>query len=247
MTFLRNILLLLSLLFIENTCAQINPPIPNPRKIIFTYKTVPNFHFENNAVYADTFLLKKEFPRIKYDLKKSPTDTTKIVGCITKDKFNADEIKNFRSLLFHSFYEKKTIYNVKSKTAETSGSLCKSEECQTVYRLFFNDQNMTGTDFLPSEIKFYDTKKTIVNRGQYHYNETKYKDTKINWSPDFEYIGTYEYISKKDNYKYTNAVIVDPSLDRHISPISLFENCNFGVREVISKYTTTTLISVEYK
>lgn len=247
MNFLRNIFLLLPLLFFENTNAQINPPIPNPKKIIFTYKTVPNFHFENNAVYADTFLLKKEFPRIVYDLKKSPTDTTKIVGYITKNKFNVDEIKNFKSLIFHSFYERKTIYYVKSKTGEISGSLCKSEECLKAFRLFFNDRNKAGSDFFPSEIKFYDTKKIIVFKSQFKNDEIKYEDNKINWLPDFEYIGTYAYISKKDNYKYTDAVIVDPSLDRHISPIYLFDNCSFGVREVISKYTTTTLISVEYK
>lgn len=243
MTFLRNILLLLSLVFIENTCAQINPPIPNPRKIIFTYKTVPNFHFENNAVYADTFLLKKEFPRIAYDLKKSPTDTTKIVGCITKDKFNDEEFKNFRSSMYHYFNQSKTIYYVKSKRANSSVSLCKSEDCKAVFKLFFNEQKIAGANIFSEEIQFNDKNKTIISSGEYHYRETKYQDRNINWLPNFEYIGTYENIPELE----ISTVIVDPSLDRHISPISLFENCSFGVREVISKDITTTLISVEYK
>ncbi|MFT6749774.1 MAG: hypothetical protein ACJAQ1_001729, partial [Flavobacterium sp.] len=43
------------------------------------------------------------------------------------------------------------------------------------------------------------------------------------------------------------AVIMDRTLDKHITPIPLFGNCNYGITTVISKYYTTNLISLFYE
>jgi hypothetical protein len=60
-------------------------------------------------------------------------------------------------------------------------------------------------------------------------------------------IGTYKIDNYYDKEKQTNAVIMDRTLDKHITPIPLFGNCNYGITTVISKYYTTNLISLFYE
>jgi hypothetical protein len=241
--------LILSSYFAFSSSAQIEVPTRNYKKIIFKYETKPNFYFKKDSVFADTFLLKKEFPRINYILKKSHKDSIQNIGYILKENMNAEEKANLSSIIFHLYHQITYTYTIKSKKTKAKGSSCMDSECKNIFKLFFN-KNSPGTTIFPSTVKYNDEHDLMTNNtysGLSH--EEKYP--LIKWSEEFENVGFYDQTIKNHNsddlYKYTNVILFNPDLDRHINPIHLFKNCNYGVRKTISKYSTTTLLSVKYK
>lgn len=243
--------LILSSYFAFSSIAQIELPINHYKKIIFKYETKPNFYFENEGIFADTFLLKKEFPRIKYILKKSPKDTLQNIGYLAKENMNTEEIIKLRSIIFHLYNQREFTYNVKSRKTKIKGSLCADAECKNIFKTFFK-RNEFGTSIVPSTIEYYDERNIMIENRVSGSFETNYNSNLINWSNELETAGFYsEYSRDHDNsnkqFLYINAIIVNPELDKHINPIHLFKNCDFGVKKIISKYYTTTLVSVRYE
>ena len=49
-------------------------------KIKFVYEQKSNFFIEKDQLYADTLLLKIEFPKLKFSKILSPLDSTKTIG-----------------------------------------------------------------------------------------------------------------------------------------------------------------------
>ena len=225
--------------------SQIETPISKPKRIEFTYSTKPNFIFADNGFYADTTFFKIEFPRMKYDLKKSPQDSLKTLGFILKSKLYDVDLKKLKSITFHTFVEKKYVYYTKNKVLDYEGSFCKTKECQTILKEFFNEKSLYGIDFSPSTIRFYDDKKSTTQVVKPKSKNFDYSKNVITWLSNSENIGTYTVL--KDDYNFTNVVIFNPLLDMHVNPNQLFSNSNFGVEKVISLQSTTTLTSVKYK
>ena len=239
--------LLLILLFASNNLifAQIEAPISNPKRIEFTYSSKPNFIFADNGFYADSTFFKIEFPRMKYILKKSPQDSLKTLGFILKSKLYDVDLKKIKSIVWHTFVETKFTYYTKYKEMDSEGSFCKTKECQSILKDFFNEKSLNGVDFSPSTLRFYDDKKRAVQMVKLKPKEIDYSKNLITWTSDNNNIGTYT-VTKND-YKIANVVIFNPWLDMHINPNQLFGNSKFGVEKVYSLLTTTTLTMVKYK
>lgn len=235
------------LLIAMGSYAQINPPIENPKKIIFTYKTTPNFHFENNTVYADTALLKINFPRIKYTVTKSPLDEKIIVGSISKNEMNVEEVKNFEEQIWHNFNEQHFVYDVATNTTEFQGSLCKSKECLDFFEFFFNEPT-SGTDFLRYKMQYKNNKKLIITTNAFNeITKNDYSNNMVTWLNNNGNIGSFSEKSFEDNLIHSNTITVDSSLNFHVNPNLNFSNCQFGITEVKNIFWTKKLVFIGYQ
>lgn len=244
-------LVIFTLFVSVNVFSQIQNPNPNlkPKKILFTYVQVPNFYFEENKVYADSITLSKEFRNTKINFSKSPLDSTKIITYINKKDISSEDLDNFFSKIFHSFTEVNFEYKIKSKTLKYSGSLCKSDLCRKIFKVFFNQPKMKESEIFLTTATFYD--KEQITRYDYAFGSQKssYKDRFISWSDQFPDVGTYKYTTSHNNVeqKKLSSIYVDYNLDKHITPTGLFSNCEYGVKQIKNYFSTTVLTKVEYK
>jgi hypothetical protein len=249
---MHQIKLFLIILFINSGMhSQIQNPSPNlkPKKIRFTYVQVPNFYFEKNKVYADSTTLSKEFRNTKINFTKSPLDSSKTIAYVHKKDIRSEDLDNFRSKIFHSFTEINYEYKVKSNTLIYSGNICKSDVCKKVFTDFFDDPKMVGTEIFFTTATFYDKEQTIVYYPIFGSTKIRYKDNIVTWSTQFPDVGTYEYTTSHNNVeqKKLSSIYVNYNLDKHITPTTLFSNCEFGVKQIRNSFRTVILTKVEYK
>jgi hypothetical protein len=244
-------LVVLTLFVSVNVFSQIQNQNPNlkPKKILFTYVTVPNFYFEENKVYADSITLSKEFRNTKINFSKSPLDSTKIIAYINKKDIRSEDLDNFRSKIFHSFTDVNFEYKIKSKTLKYSGSLCKSDLCKNIFKEFFDKSKMKGSEILFTTATFYEKEQIIRYAYIFGDKDSSYKDRIVSWSDQFPDVGTYEYRTSHNNVeqKKLSSIYVNYNLDKHITPTGLFSNCEYGVNQIKNYFSTTVLTKVEYK
>ena len=215
----------------------------NYNKITFIYKSKPNITFKGYWAYADTLLLQLDYPKIKYQLIKSPEDSLKKVGVFFIRNLSPEDLKKLRNFVFHAYTKKIYKYNLKRTVSSDSGSLCKDEECKKIFELSFETKT-NGSVFETGRIK-YNEKNKKIKRTNFFITDYDYKDNLIEWVEGFENVGRYIFKGKY-NY-YTNIIEFNPELDKHITPIPLFANCEYGIQKLYTLYTTTELVSVIYK
>jgi hypothetical protein len=245
---LKNIFIGVLFLFsIGCVFSQLNPPIPNPKKITFTYKTNPNIFFINDELYADTLVFKGVIPKVKYKLITSPKDSTKIIGTIKKEQIKTKYLKELAGFISHNSSIKEIQYVVSERKSAVKMTPS-TQECEEFFIQFFKRPYVLFDNAVKKiELLYDDENKKFTTKTAYSNSSNSYSRNFLKWYPNFPDVGSYEtddlYIQKKQ----TNAVVIDKTLDKHISPIPLFGNCNYGITTVISRFYTTTLISVQYE
>jgi hypothetical protein len=239
--------LLLFFIVFENLFAQINPPIPNPKKITFVYKTNPNVFFDDDNLYADTLIFKALLPKLKYQLAKYPKDSTKIYGSIKKEQIKPKYLRELRGFISHNCSTKEFVYSVKEKKS-TVVFTPSTKECEKFFMDFFKEPFLLYSNATrKQEHLFDDENKKITTKTIYSSSTNSYSNNLLKWYPNLPEIGSFVKDDYYNSSKETLAVITDQTLDKHITPISLFGNCNFGVTNVVSRYYTTYLVSVSYE
>ncbi|HSN49159.1 MAG TPA: hypothetical protein VLR29_10395, partial [Flavobacterium sp.] len=112
-------------------------------KIKFVYEQKSNFIIENDKLYADTLLLKFEFPELKFSKISSPLDSAKTIGFIQIKSLNNEDKKKLSSILYHSTHTIDGTYDVKKNKTKlffTRGNKALSaifkEYFEDIYRSF---------------------------------------------------------------------------------------------------------------
>lgn len=209
-------------------------------KIYFVYETKSTYRFDRNGIFGDTIQLKTDLPNNKFKKIQSITDSTKTIGFIPYKNLSDNEIKHLRTILFHTNIRTEIVYNLKKNKAYSKAYFCSDKQTKEIFTNFLGN----NCDEIESSINifvFKDQKyKVISDNGIFNY-----KENLVKWIDGMDNIGTYEVKTK--NEIYTNAIIIDPNLDRHISPIQPFSNCDYGIKKVISIGHTIDLISVTYE
>ena len=93
----------ISMLFLY--CNIVFPQTASPEnysKIKFVYEQTSNFYIENDQLFADTLLLKMEFPKIKFSKTLSPLDSTKTIGLVNIKTLRGDDNRKLGNILYHS-------------------------------------------------------------------------------------------------------------------------------------------------
>ncbi|HLF52733.1 hypothetical protein [Flavobacterium sp.] len=209
-------------------------------KIKFVYQSKVNYDFDEKGIYGDTIQLKIDIPNKKFRKLQSTTDSTKTIGFIPYKNLTVDEIGHLRSILYHTNVRTEMVYKVKSKKAISKAYFCSDQQTKDIFTNYFG-YNCEEIESFRTLIIFKDGKHKVISYS----NVVTYKESAVKWIEDMENVGTYEYKTK--DMVYTNAIIVDPNLDKHISPIHPFTNCDYGITKVITSLGTTNLISVTYE
>jgi hypothetical protein len=108
---------------------------------------------------------------------------------------------------------------------------------------------MVGTDIILCSVAFYDKEQTIIYYPLFGSTKISYKDNIVTWSTQFPDVGTFDYLASHNKTvgKKISSIFVDFNLDKHITPTTLFSNCEFGVKQIRSSFRTVILTKVEYK
>ena len=212
----------------------------NAQEIHFIYKKGTNYVINDEGIFADTLLLKIDFPELKYSLRKHPLDATVTCGFSTLKEFGRDNKKKLFSIIYHTnetiyathfIISKKTIFNV----------VRGDEETKKVFKIYF------GERFVNFEYQQeFDFSKRIEKRKYPRVNYTFTFD-EIAKKIDFKTDETFGFYSETImNVLYNNVVYFNKDLPKYVSPL-VFKNNIAGVEKIETISKTITLKSVYYK
>jgi hypothetical protein len=122
----KKLLSIISLFAVTYNYSQINLAISNPKKITFTYQTVPNIYFIEDKLYGDTLILKRFLKKTKFQLTKSTSDSTKIIGFVQSEQIKKKDLRELKVYISHSFPLMHGTYIVKEKKQRLKQSLVKA-------------------------------------------------------------------------------------------------------------------------
>jgi hypothetical protein len=211
-------------------------------KIKFVYEQKSNFFIEKDQLYADTLLLKMEFPKLKFSKISSPLDSIKIIGFINIKSLSYEDNEKLGSILYHSTHTIEGTYDmIKHKTT-----------------LFFNRGNSALNVIFKKHFKGsyphfsfnvvvdYNKKYIYTNYPSVNYEESfDSQIKKINFLNDEKTLGTYTFENKLGFH--SNEIILNKKYSNKITPHIIFSNNDFAVDKISSQLDTITLLSVTYE
>ncbi|MCX6172791.1 MAG: hypothetical protein NT048_08140 [Flavobacterium sp.] len=215
--------------------------MPNEAKEIhFVYQKKSNYVINDEGIFADTLLLKIDFPDLKYTLRKHPKDSTIICGFSTLKKLGDINKPKLKGILYHTnetiygihfIPSKKTVFNV----------VRGDEETKMIFKKYFKERFI---NFEYREEFDFVNKTEKIKFPNVNYDRTFTEISKtIEFQKD-ESVGFYSEINK--GVLFNNVVFFNNELSKFISPI-LFANSKFGVEKLETIMRTITLKSVTYK
>ena len=211
-------------------------------KIKFVYEQKSNFFIEKDQLYADTLLLKIEFPKLKFSKILSPLDSTKTIGFVNVKNLDYEENEKLGSILYHSTH-----------TIEGTFDLIKHKTT-----LFFNRGNVALKVILKKYFKGsyppfsfkvvidYNKKQILTNYPSVNYEESFDSQLNIiNFLNDEKTLGTYTFENKLGFH--SNEIILNKKYNKKITPHIIFSNNDFAVDKITSLLDTITLLSATYE
>ena len=226
-------------------CNIVFPQTASPEnysKIKFVYEQTSNFYIENDQLFADTLLLKMEFPKIKFSKTLSPMDSTKTVGLVNIKTLRGDDNRKLGNILYHSTHiiegtydrieQKTTLYYERVNSASNE-----------ILKRYFKDYY---PPFSFNVIVDYLKNKIYTNYPSVNYEETfESKMNKITFLNEEKTVGFYSFENKKGFN--TEEIVLNKKYSNKITPPIIFSNNDFAVDKIISLRDTITLISVTYE
>ena len=127
---MKNILNIIFFLTFSNCFSQVvfEKMPENAKEIHFVYQIKSNYIVNDEGVFADTLLLKIDFPTLKYNLRKNPQDSSLVYGFSTLKNFGGKNKDILYAIFYHSnetingihfIPSKKTVFNVVRGDDET--------------------------------------------------------------------------------------------------------------------------------
>ena len=197
----------------------------NAKEIHFVYETKSNYLVNDDGIFADTLLLKIDFPKLKYILKKNPIDSSVVCGFSTLKDFGRDNRYKLFTILYHSnetingihfIPSKKTVFKVVRGDDETK-MIFKKYLKQRFYDFEYREE----FDFVKKTEK--------IEFPRINYNRTFAEISKNIKFKNDPIIGFYE--EESIGILYKNIVFFNNDLSKFISPI-LFDNNTIGVEKI---------------
>jgi hypothetical protein len=212
----------------------------NVKEIHFTYEMKSNYVINEEGVFADTLLLKIDFPDVKYTLRKHPKDTMVFCGFSTIKNFGETNKSKLLSIIYHTNETINAIHFIhKGKTVFKV--VRGDEETKKIFKEYFKE---SFTNFKYTEYFDFVKKKHKVSYPRVSYDQTFAQKSKIIEHHNDESFGNYH--ETYDGFDYQNVVFFNNDLSKYISPV-LFSNIKFGVEKLETIKKTITLQSVYYK
>lgn len=211
-------------------------------KIHFVYNKKANYHIDENGVFADTVLLKFDFPAIKYTLRRSPNDVKSIVGFVPLKDFDKESKAKLSSTIYHTVEKIHGTYDLKKNTTTLRISR-NDEDAKKVLKNFFQEgyHSFDYTISIDYQKKMWRCKYPLISY-KYKFNEIL---RTINFFNENKTEGSY--LVKRKTLVLDNLVYLDEKLNNKITPGEIFLNNDFGVEKIVGIHETISLESVVYK
>lgn len=225
--------------------SQIQDAPEHYTKIHFKYTVTSNYYIDEKGVYADSLLLKTDFPNKKFSLTKLPTDTLNVVGFIPHYDFNEGEKTTLiRNIARYCSYKEIT-FNTKKKQATITHYNPSLSHLPKYLADFIAPK---AAALLPvnttSTITYMDNQMCRIKNTAEDTVES-YKNKTIHWIEGMDYVGMFDYPYGAHLYK--NVVYVNPKLNKYIVPTLLFSNCEYGIEKIEAIPFTVVLVYVAYE
>lgn len=245
---MKNIKIFLTLsliiVFHFSTKAQITTTPKSFSKIHFIFHHTCNIIVNEQGVFADTLLLKFYFPNLKYKKVSVPNEDNIFGGFVAFNNLSETDVERIIGTISHSTYETVGLYNVKKNRTFLLGKRIKDDVTAKKLKQILNKSYGNG---------FYSRKYFSFNNNLLEVFNSfgGIRDIKmcpernlIKWIDKDLFVG--EYNEGNEKITTTNLVQFSPDLDKHITPILLFGNCEYGIFKIKSVFETIELKEVYY-
>ena len=219
--------------------SQIEEKPINYKKIIFVYETKSNYFIDEDGVYADSLLIKLDFPEIKFTTLNKLIENEIYNSFIPLKHLKESNIKKLCNILYHT--NQKFIGEYDMEKNETNYRVERNDELtKKIFKYILKERYS----------KFFYTKVIMFSKDTIHLNYPRVNYTftiteiakKI--IMENQVLGRYKEVI--NNLEFSNEVLLNINLDSKIMPDDIFTNNNYGV-EVIKKLNATTFLkSVKY-
>ncbi|UQD54881.1 hypothetical protein [Flavobacterium sp. K5-23] len=213
------------------------------KKIVFTYHQKSTIHIDNRGIYADTLLLNHYFPDLNFQKTTLPQNDIRTGGFIQMNQLSEADKNKLVAIISKRTYKIEGKYNLKKNKTTLR---CSRIEINDTKALIKKHLNKSYRDFYFKDIIDYKKNRRSVNYQYTGITENfDIEKNKIEWTTTDPSIGKYN--TTKNNLTYTNIVLINPKLEKHISPIVLFGNCESGIEKITTFDYTAELISISYQ
>ena len=239
------IILLICLGFVKGFSQGVFPEKPKKyKKINFIYIQKSNYDLREEGVYADTLLLKYEFPNLKYKKVEDPLNKGRICGLVQYSEFYiVEDRKRFIRQVFENNQILNATYYVKKKKTVIN-VVRDNNQVRELIKKHFKDYSLLKYEY-SLEIKGKKNKvKEIIPTVK---KDKKYKLQRheILFVNDANIAGVFRENLKKSPFK--DNVILNKGLDKNIVPEIMFSNNDYGVETISTLFKTYQLVVVSYQ
>ncbi|WP_296685255.1 hypothetical protein [Flavobacterium sp.] len=219
--------------------SQIEEKPINYKKINFVYETKSNYFIDENGIYADSLLIKLDFPEIKFTTVNELIENKNYNSFIPLKHLKGSNIKKLCGILYHT--NQKFIGEYDAEKNETNYRIERNDELTK--KIFKNILKERYSNFFYKKVIKFSKNKIHLNYPSVNYTFTITEKAK-NIIMENQVIGRYKEVV--NNIEFSNVVLLNINLDSKIMPDDFFTNNNYGV-EVIKKLNATTILkSVKY-
>ncbi|RAR46757.1 hypothetical protein [Flavobacterium lacus] len=209
-------------------------------KIIFEYERKSNIEVTENGIYADSIVLKIEFPFYKTESKSHPKDSSLVTRFIKLAEFSKDDKEKLGSIIYHSNEITKGEYLEKKNKAkyEVARNHPETKKAFKILNLIY-----PGSFHYKYEVNYKKGLKEVS------YPLTNYvhsfKDVEISIDYIDSLSGTFEVLINNKILLH-NSIQLNENLNRYVT-FDIFASTKFGVEKTVSIYETIKLTAVTYK
>jgi len=226
--------------------AQIEQKPESFKQIHFIYEETPNITIDEKGIYADSLLMAHIFEGKKFTKATSPDDSLKVTSFLPLDKLSKANKNDLISFIYHSTHRINGTYNVNKNTTVLTSRRIDVNNISDKLKKYLKVHKSPFDSFTFKTTIDYNKKTQTIDYPKVSYNESfTSKKSNIEWINTEKTVG--KYTKSTATLTYTNIVLVNSELEKHISPILPFENCESGIQIVKSYDNTTKLIYVNYE
>lgn len=209
------------------------------KKINFVYETRSNYFIDEDGIYADSLLIKLDFPVIKFTTVNKLIENENCNSFIPLKLLNKSDIKKLCAILYHTNQKFIGVYDAEKN--ETKYSVERND--QLTKKIFKNILKERYSNFFYKIVIKFSKNKIHLDYPSANYTFTITEKAK-NIIMESRVIGRYKEVV--NNVAFSNVFLLNINLDPKIMPDDIFTNNNYGVEEIKKLNETTILKSVKY-
>jgi hypothetical protein len=239
---MKILLIILSFLFNFQLFAQFQEQPKSFKKIFFVYQQKSTIAVDSQGFYADTLILKVDYPNLKYELKQNPKKANEIYGFVAFKNLKNDDRNVLLSRLYHENQIFRGVYDsIKNRT-----TISVERDDLEIKEIFKKLSQWGYEPFKYKIIVDYNKKiiRTIYPRVDYKFDFSE-KIREISFDENSNSNGYFKF--RSSIYEMTNRIELLPNYSNKITTGDIFTNNEFAVKKITSLWQTEELLSISFQ